>query len=41
MASIAIRVKVGTYIEGLISETINFAFEINVLLVLESTHPDG
>ena len=35
------RVMVRRYILGLTFETKNFAFEVKVLLVLESTFPDG
>ena len=35
------RVKVKKYFKGLIIETNNFAFEVKVILGLESTCPDG
>ena len=41
MAPMKNRVKVWLYIEGLTIDTNNFAFEVKVMLGLESTRPDG
>ena len=41
MAPRANTVKVGKYFQGLAIETKNFAFEVQVILGLESTCPDG
>ena len=35
------RVKVWKYFQGPTIETKNFAFEVKVILGLESTYPDG
>ena len=35
------RVKVSRYFQGLTSETRNFAFDVKVILRLESTRPDS
>ena len=40
MAPMANRVKVKKYFLGITIETNNFAFEVKVILVLESTCPD-
>ena len=41
MAPRSNRVKVRKNLYGLAIETNNFAFEVNVISGLESTHPDG
>ena len=41
MASMTNKVEVWKYFQGLIIETSNFAFEVKVILGLESTCLDG
>ena len=41
MALMTNRVKVWKFFYGLIIETSNFAFEVKVILGLESTYSDG
>ena len=41
MAPITNRVKVWKYFSGLSIDTNNFAFEVQVILSLESNYPEG